>query len=156
MKFNEALLRINEAVLKKYSNAAFYEAQGFLVEVENENGKTVDGTIDTAQFRVVYNLMEQNKTVIGSFNEVGKVKFEVINEPWLEDIVTTPYVPMTAEDAIDFLVKKYGDNVVGEGPITLRHQLYPGEAEPRYFIGTLADLHTVNVYTGKIDVPAGE
>lgn len=154
MKFNEALLKINRAVMKEYPDAAFYEAQGYLVPSDSIGCK-VDGTIDKNKFKAVYSKYGENKTIIGSFNEDGSVKVELINDIWIEDIITTPYVSMSAEQAIEMLVKKYGNDAVSEGPITLRHQLYPGESEPRYFIGTIAALHTVNVYTGRIDVPAG-
>ena len=154
MKFNEALLELNLAVMKEHPEAAFYEAQGYLVP-NDSIGCNVDGTIDKTQFKAVYR-KPVNETVVATYDENGDIKIQVIKSPWLEDIVTTPYVPLLAEQAIEILVDKYGADAVTEGPVTLRHQLFPGEAEPRYFIGTLADLHTVNVYTGKIDVPAGE
>lgn len=155
MSFNEALLMVNLDVLKQYPSAQFYEAQGFLVPADGVEAE-VDGTIDASQFRVAYNFMDtdRQKTIIGSFNEDMTVKVEVINDIWCEDIVTTPYVPMTAADAIE-MINAQLDEQLEAGPITLRHQLYPGEAEPRYFIGSLDKLHTINVYTGKIDVPAG-
>ena len=101
MKFNEALLKINLAVLKKYPSAQFYEAQGFLVPRNDES--EVDGTIDTAQFRAIYNYIDEDrqKTIVGSFNGTLGIKVEVINDIWCEDVVMTPYVPMSAEDAIE-------------------------------------------------------
>jgi len=154
MKFNDALLTLNIAVMKKHPDAAFYEAQGYLVP-NDSIGCKVDGTIDPQQFKAVYR-KPVNQTVVATFDEEGKPTIEVVKSPWLEDIVTTPFVSLTADQAIEILVDKYGNDAVGEGPITLRHQLFPGEAEPRYFIGTIAKLHTVNVYTRKIDVPAGD
>lgn len=153
MKFNDALLKINLAVLTKYPSAQFYEAQGFLVP---RNGE-VDGTIDTAQFQAVYNYIddERQKTIIGSFDDDLNIKIEVINDIWCEDIIMTPYVPMEAEDAIEIINKKL-DEEIGVGPIVLRHQLYPGEAEPRYFIGTLKNLHSIKVYSAEVDANAGE
>lgn len=153
MKFNEALLKLNVAVMKKYPEAAFYEAQGYLIP-NDSIGCKVDGTIDPQQFKAVYR-KPVNQTVVATFDEEGKPSIEVIKSPWLEDIVTTPYPPLSIDQAIDILVKKYGNDAIGEGPATYRHQLFPGEAEPRYFIGTLGALHTVNVYTRKIDEPAG-
>lgn len=153
MKFNEALLKLNVAVMKKHPEAAFYEAQGYLIP-NDSIGCKVDGTIDKSKFRVVYR-KPINETVIATFTEDDKVNIEVVKEPWLEDVVMTPYVPLSVEQAIEILVKKYGVDGVGEGPVTLRHQLFPGEVEPRYFFGTLAALHTVNVYSLKVDVPAG-
>ena len=149
MKFNEALLKINLEVLTKYPSAQFYEGQGHLIPTDND---VVDGTIDTANFRVAYNFIDtdRQKTIIGSFNDDLSVKVEVIDDVWCEDVVMTPYVPLTAEDAIEMINKKL-DEQIGVGPITLRHQLYPGEVEPRYFIGSLAKLHSIKVYSGKID-----
>lgn len=150
MKFNEALLIINKEVLTEYPIAQFYEGQGFLVPTD-EFGK-VDGTIDTAQFKAVYNFVDEDrqKTIVGSFNDDLTVKIEVIDDIWCEDVIMTPYVPMLAEDAINMINAKL-DEEIGVGPITLRHQLYPGEVEPRYFIGTLNQLHSIKVYGGGID-----
>lgn len=154
MKFNEALLKINHAVLKKYPDAQFYEAQGFLLP---KNGKNVDGTIDTAQFLVAYNYVDasRQKTIIGTFNDDLTVNVRLVNDIWCEDVVMTPYVPMEAEDAIDRIENEL-DEELEAGPITLRHQLYPGEVEPRYFIGSLYNLHSIKVYSGEIDADAGK
>lgn len=156
MKFNEALLKINLAVLTEYPSAQFYEAQGYLIPTENI-GCNVDGTIDTAHFKVAYNYFEnrRQKTIIGTFNDDLTVNVKVVDDIWVEDIIMTPYVPITCDQAIEILCQKYGNDAVGEGPVTLRHQLFPGESEPRYFFGSINAVHTVNVYTGRIDVPAG-
>lgn len=152
--FNEALLKTNLEVLKKFPSAQFYEAQGFLVKKDSTD--ELDGTVYVEHFRVAYNFMDTDhqKTIIGTLDENLKVKIELINDVWTEDIVATPYVSMTAKDAIKILNSTL-DEKIESGPITLRHQLYPGEPEPRYFIGSLDRLHTVNVYTGKVDVPVG-
>lgn len=153
MKFNEALLKINLAVLKKYPSSQFYEAQGFLVPADGD----VDGTIDTAQFKAVYNYVDadRQKTIVGSFKDNLSVKIEVIDDIWCEDVIMTPYVPMNAEDAIRMIEEKLDEELTA-GPITLRHQLYPGEVEPRYFIGTIKQLHSIKVYSGEVDANAGE
>ena len=106
MKFNEALLKLNVAVMKKHPEAAFYEAQGYLIP-NDSIGCKVDGTIDKTKFRAVYR-KPVNETVIATFTEDDKVNIEVVKEPWLEDVVTTPYVPLSVEQAIEILVKKYG------------------------------------------------
>jgi len=155
IKFNDALLKINEEVLKKYPTAAFYEAQGYLIPTNNVGCK-VDGTVNEKTFKSVYTLRgDKPLTIFGTLNEDGTVKIEEIYDIWMEDVIMTPYVPLSAEYAIELLCKKYGNDVVGEGPIVLRHQLFYGEPEPRYFFGTFMDTHTVNVYTERIDVPAG-
>ena len=150
MKFNEALIKLNLAVLEEYPSAQFYEAQGYLIPSENVN-YNVDGTIDTAHFKVAYDYFGngRQKTIIGSFN------IKIVDDIWTEDIIMTPYVPITCDQAIKILCEKYGADIVKEGPVTLRHQLFPGESEPRYFFGSIGGVHTVNVYTGKIDVPVG-
>ena len=155
MKFNDALLKINLAVLTEYPSAQFYEAQGFLVPADGE----VDGSIDTAQFKAVYNYIDdeddRQKTIIGSFDDDLDVDIEVIDDIWCEDVIMTPYVPMNAEDAIE-LINEELDEEIGAGPITLRHQLYPGEVEPRYFIGSIRNLHSIKVYSAEVDANAGE
>ena len=77
-------------------------------------------------------------------------KSKKVNDVWCEDIVTTPYVPTTADQAINILKEKLGE--FKACPITLRHMLYPGEIEPKYFIGTFMDCHTVGVYSGQVDL----
>lgn len=153
MKFNKALLKINLAVLTDYPSAQFYEAQGFLIPTNGE----VDGTIDTAHFKAVYNYndSDRQKTIVGSFNDDLSVNIEVVNDIWCEDVVMTPYVPMEADDAIE-IINSQLDEEIGVGPITLRHQLYPGEVEPRYFIGTLTQLHSIKVYSAEVDADAGK
>lgn len=153
MKFNEALLKINLAVLKKYPSAQFYEAQGQLVPADGE----VDGTIEPSTFKVIYNYIDtdRQKTIVGSLNGTLSTKVEVIDDIWCEDVVMTPYVPMSAEDAIEMIEDEIEEELTA-GPITLRHQLYPGEVEPRYFIGTIHKLHSIKVYSGEVDANAGE
>lgn len=153
MKFNEALLKINLAVLTEYPSAQFYEAQGFLVPTNGD----VDGTIDTAQFKAVYNYVddERQKTIIGSFDDDLDVDIEIVDDIWCEDVIMTPYIPMDAEYAIK-LINAELDEEIEAGPITLRHQLFPGEVEPRYFIGSIKQLHSIKVYSAEVDANAGE
>lgn len=147
MKFNEALQIINAEVMKQHPLLGFYEAQGHLINTD----KGIDGTIDVDHFRVIYTDMKGN-TYIGTIKE-EKVDIQFIQEPWLEDIIMTPYISMDIEEAIKFVTKALGEHAVKPGPVTLRHQLYPGEGEPRYFFGTFNNCNTVNVYTGKVNDP---
>lgn len=142
--FNVALLELNAAVLKKYNLARFYEAQGYLTE-------NVDGSVVKEKFKVVYGLPEKDtmSTVIASYDSEGKPKVIKYNDIWCEDMVTLPYVPLEASEAINILKEKFGE--VKACPITLRHALYPGEIEPKYFIGTVQGYHTVGVYSAQID-----
>jgi hypothetical protein len=147
MKFNEALLMINAEMMKQHPLVGFYEAQGHLIPTDSG----VDGTIDVDHFKAVYTDME-NGTYFGTIKD-GKVNIEFIKEAWLEDIIMTPYISMNIEEAIEFATKALGEHAIKPGPVTLRHQLYPGEAEPRYFFGTFNNCNTVNVYTGKVNDP---
>ena len=147
MKFNEALSIINAEVMKQHPLLGFYEAQGHLIQTDNG----IDGTIDVDHFKAIYTDMKGN-TYIGTIKE-EKVNIEIIEEPWLEDIIMTPYISMDIEEAIKFVTKALGEHSIKPGPVTLRHQLYPGEGEPRYFFGTFNNCNTVNVYTGKVNAP---
>lgn len=139
--FNTALLEINAVVMKRFGQARFYEAQGQLTE-------NVDGTVSKEGFRVIYGLPD-NATVIGSYDKEGKVVVRKISDIWCEDIVTTPYIPLCCSQAIDILKEKFGE--INACPVTLRHALYPGEIEPKYFIGTHLGYHTVGVYSAQVD-----
>ena len=142
--FNVALEELNAAVMKRYSLARFYEAQGYLTE-------NVDGTVVKEKFKVVYGLPEKDSmsTVIAYYDSEGKPKVTKYNDIWCEDIVMTPYIGFPASEAINILKEKFGE--VSACPITLRHALYPGEIEPKYFIGTVQGYHTVGVYSAQID-----
>jgi hypothetical protein len=143
--FNVALMELNAAVLKKYSQARFYEMQGYLT-------KDGDSKIDMSKAKAVYGLPEKDtmSTVIASYDAEGKIKVIKYNDIWCEDMVTLPYVPLQASEAIDILKEKFGE--IKACPITLRHALYPGEIEPKYFIGTArGGYHTVGVYSAQID-----
>ena len=143
--FNVALLEVNAAVMKRYPQARFYEAQGYLT-------KDVNGQVESDSVKLAYALPEKDSvvTVIGTLDEEGKPKVKKVNDVWCEDIVTTPYVPMTADQALNILKEKFGE--FKAGPITLRHMLFPGEIEPKYFIGTFMDCHSVGVYSGQVDL----
>jgi len=143
--FNAALLEINAAVMKRYPEACFFEAQGYLTE-------SVDGQVKGESVKVAYGLPEKKETLIGTLDQEGKPKIKRVSDIWCEDIVTTPYVPLTAQEAIEILSSGFCGDVIKPCPITLRHMLYPGEIEPKYFIGTFMDCHTVGVYSRQIDL----
>jgi hypothetical protein len=153
MKFNEALLKANEVVMKKYPLAAFYEMQGYLVPNDGkvEGKPDVDGTIDEEHTLLVYCIPGTITTITATFDEEQNVVVKKISSPWCEDVIMTPYIGLTADMAIDLVVKELGSDAVSEGPITLRHCLYPGEIEPKYFIGSIHACHSVGVYSGNVD-----
>ena len=142
--FNVALQALNLAVIKKYPAARFYEMQGYLTDETN-------GQITEESAKAVYGLPEKDTicTVIATFDKDGKIVIKKYNDIWCEDTVTLPYVPLEASYAIEILKEKFGE--IKACPITLRHALYPGEIEPKYFIGTVKGYHTVGVYSAQID-----
>lgn len=142
--FNAALLEINAAIMKRYPEACFYEAQGYLTE-------SGDGQVKGESVKVAYSLPEKKETLIGTLDQDGNPKIKKVSDIWCEDIVTTPYVPLTAQEALEILKNGFGEDF-DSCPITLRHMLYPGEIEPKYFIGTFMDCHTVGVYSRQIDL----
>lgn len=147
--FNELVWKINEQVMANYPTFGFYEAYANLAEYDSTNY----GAIDPATLQVVYGDTEGMRTVIACVDEDWNVCYDVVDEPWLEDQQTTPYVPMDLMLALELLQNEI-DVVYEPGTfVVLRHQLYYREPEPRYFIGPLSALHTVNVYTGEIDAP---
>ena len=145
--FDELVWKINEQVMADYPTVGFYEAFSYLAEYDSTNY----GVIDPFKTMVVYGDTEGMRTVMASVDSNWMVQYEVVEEPWLEDMFTTPYVPMQLELALE-LIQKEVDVIYEPGTIVvLRHQLYYMEPEPRYFIGPIAFLHTVNVYTGEVD-----
>ena len=145
VNFNVALMEVNAAVMKRYPQARFYEMQGYLTN-------DVNGLIESESVKLAYALPEKDSvaTIIGTLDQEGKPKIKKVNDVWCEDFVTTPYVPITANQAISILKEKFGE--FSACPITLRHMLYPGEIEPKYFVGTFMDCHTVGVYSGQVDL----
>ena len=145
--FTELVWKINEQVMADYPTVGFYEAFANLAEYDSANY----GVIDPTTMVVVYGDTEYPRTVQVTVDTNWIVNYTVVDEPWMEDIYTTPYIPMQLEDALDLIENEIGI-VYGAGSIVvLRHQLYYKEAEPRWFIGPLSALHTVNVYTGTVD-----
>ena len=145
VNFNAAIDEIYVAVMKRYPLARFYEAQGYLTE-------DVNGDVKPDSVKLAFAIPDKDSvaTIIGTLDQEGKPKIKKVNDVWCEDFVTTPYVPLTADQAISILKEKFGE--FSACPITLRHMLYPGEIEPKYFVGTFMDCHTVGVYSGQVDL----
>lgn len=143
--FEEIIGIVIPIVNQKYPTYSFYEAGGTIKMNDSVVG------IDRNTFRLALGCMTKNASVVCTIKNDTLV-FQEYDEPWLEDIHMTPYVPVTLAQAIEEIQKHV--DLAPEGlPAVLRHQLYPGEAEPRWFIGTWSTCHTVNVYTFGFDVP---
>lgn len=150
MILNEILLKVHSDVVNQHPNAAFYEAQGMLIK--NDEGK-IDGTIERDTFLAAYCLIGNNQTIIAKIDEEGKTNIMTYASPWIEDRIMTPYVPLEVDDAIMLINKKFDKEVIEEGQVSLRFQLFPNEIEPRYFFGNFIKGHSVGVYSRLIDQP---
>ena len=150
--FSELVAIANLEILKNYPQGVFYEASALLAG--NENG-VVDGTVDRNTFRSVYGDPYVGMCTYMAVVENDTLKLAKIDEPWLEDIVTCAFVPLTVPEAIEIIQSKVDIAFTPKTPVVLRHQLYPGEAEERFFFGSAYDCHTVNVHSLKVDQPAG-
>lgn len=151
--FNELLMFADSNVVYDYPGFVFYEASAKLSKVDS---LAKNGVIDQSTFMAVYECFYgDQKTLEVTFDSVGNINYQVIDDVWVEDMVMTPYVPMDLYQAIN-LLEKDGIAVGAGQPVVLRHQLWFQEPEPRYFFGGVYDCNTVNVYTGIINQPLAE
>ena len=141
--FDENLMKIDSVVRHQYPDYAFYEAESHFVNEE--------GDINPQDMFAAYGKINDMGCLLATVQNDTLVLTKV-DENWLEDMFMTALVPMDSKLAVKLLKEKI-DVAVSGAPVILRHQLYPGEAEPRFFIGSIAKLHTVGVYTAELDTP---
>ena len=143
----EAIIaKIWPVVNAQYPEYAFYEASGSLKKLDNGNWG-----VDHNTFRVAYGCPFKNASVL-AYVENDTLKLMQVDEPWLEDVYMTPFVPCDLDLAIKTLQKVV--DLEPEGmPAVLRHQLFPGIVEPEWLVGSASGCHSVNVYSMKVDVP---
>ena len=137
------------AIHAAYPEYEFYEASGNLKKINLEN--TTWG-VDRNTFQIVFGKVNDNATVIGTIKN-DTLKLEQVDEPWLEDVHTTPFVSLD----LDYAIKKIQEAVDIEfkegSPAVLRFQLYPNINEPEFLIGHISDCHSIKVFSGKVDEP---
>ena len=150
--FNELVMFTDSNVMSDYRGFAFYEASANLSDIDSLAKK---GIIDQSSFMAVYDDLYAARTLQVTFDSIGNIRYQVIDSPWLEDMIMTPYVPLYFDQAIELLAKNNIEVSAGQ-PVVLRHQLWFNEPEPRYFIGNVSDCNTVNVYTNTINQPLAE
>lgn len=140
----EIIPQVRVYVAKNYPAFEFYELS-FVVKTLPENKIGVDH--NSVQF-AFGNPFKMECLVGAILNDTVKiVKYE---EPWLEDRYMTPYVPMDLDYAFKLLQEKI--DIAPEGVLgVLRFQLFPKISSPQYLFGTIADCHSVNIYTGVVD-----
>ena len=150
--FNELVMFADSNVMSDYRGFAFYEASASLSNIDSLAKK---GVIDQSSFMAVYDDLYAVRTLQATFDSLGNISYQVIDSPWLEDMIMTPYVPLYLDQAIELLAKNNIEVYAGQ-PVVLRHQLWFNEPEPRYFIGSVSDCNTVNVYTNTINQQLAE
>ena len=144
MKFNKTLETVNAMIMPLYPTARFYEAQGILDETNGEIQSTV------SEMTIVYSLVP-NKSIIVKVKGESNIDIDVINSPWLEDRVMTPYVSMSLEEAIDQI--KRADFSIKSHNIVLRHPLNPDCIVPEYILGdNKSGYVSVNIFTGDVQL----
>ena len=149
-EFSTLVHEINAEVAKNYPSYAFYEASAKLSNVDSLAQK---GFIEPETMMLAYGNVEGMSSLIVTVDSTFKLNFNEVAEPWLEDMFMTPYVPMTLDLAIQILQSEIDIAMQPGAPVVLRHQLWYCEPEPRFFIGSITSLNTVNVYTGEINQP---
>ena len=144
--FDANMMKIDSVVRHQYPDFVFFEAYGRFVDEE--------GNVDPKEMGAAYGCVTGIGAVVASVQNDTLVLTKY-DENWMEDMHMTPFCGMDAKFAVKLLKDKMDILIKGQ-PVVLRHQLYPMEPEPRFFIGTIATCHTVNVYTGTIDMPLGK
>ena len=137
------------AIQATYPEYTFYEASGNLKKI---NLQDVTWGVDRNTFQIVFGKINGNATVIGTIKN-DTLKLEQVDEPWLEDVHTTPFVALD----LDYAIKKIQEAIdveFEEGtPAVFRFQLFYSIYEPEYLIGDWRTCHSIKAYSGKVDEP---
>lgn len=145
MDFNKRLEILNTAVMALYPSARFYEAQGIMNVTDGDGVKPT-----VSEIKAVYAL-PINKTlmVTSGDNNPDTPVFEIIDSPWCEDKVMTPFVGMNLEDAFDQVGK--ANFIIEDLHVVLRHPLHPKYTRPVYIFGnSRSGGYSVDVVTGDV------
>ena len=139
LTFNEMVDVSQEKALSITPLAKFYEASA----TKKQNGiKSV--------FRGV-----ENSTILVEVTADGKIKSEVVNSPFLEDVVINLPIKMTLEEAEQLLLDAgYGTGVEGVADwsmVVLRRPLGPEETPALYIFTTSRGYVNVNTITGEVE-----
>ena len=142
----EMIQIVNPIIAKKYPTYVFYEMSG---TVKKEDGN-YGFDHNTVQF--AYGCTVKPATVLATI-ENDTLKIAEFDEPWLEDVFMTPFVPVSLDQAIKAIEGKV-DFIADGKPGCLRHQLfYVSEAtiEGEWLIGTASQTHSCGVYSLRVD-----
>lgn len=146
--WKDIIAKVIPAVNANYPEYAFYEASGTVKKLDDQWG------IDHNTFQAAFGNPFRVASVL-AYVQNDTLKFYQVDEPWCEDVYTTPFTPCDLDLAIKTLQKTI--DIAPEGsPAVLRFQLYPGIIEPQVIVGTIAECHTVNVYSLTVDQPLGD
>ena len=145
---DDIIAKVWPAVNANYPDYAFYEIEGTLKKLDDQWG------VDHNSFRMAFGNPFKVASVL-AYIENDTLKFYQVDEPWCEDVYTTPFLPCDLDTAIKTLQKTI--DIFPEGkPFSIRHQLYPGICEPQILVGTISECHSVNVYSLTVDQPLGD
>ena len=144
--FEEIIKVVVPAVNAQYPEYAFYEASGDLKKLGDKWG------VDKNTFRAAFGCPTKIASVL-AYVENDTLKFYQVDEPWLEDVYMSPYVPTDLNYGLEAIQKKVDVAFKDGDPVVLRHQLFPGCYEPELLVGTISTCHSVNVYSLIVDQP---
>lgn len=146
--WNEIIAKVIPAVNANYPEYAFYEASGTVKKLDDQWG------IDHNTFQAAFGNPFRVASVL-AYVQNDTLKFYQVDEPWCEDVYMTPFVPCDLDLAIQTLQKTI--DIAPEGrPAVLRFQLFPNIIEPEWLVGSIAECHSVNVYSLTVDQPLGD
>ena len=147
--WEDIILKVVPYINKNYSNYAFYEASGIIKKLDKGDVKY---GIDHNTFQIAFGCLDAPKSLVGVI-ENDTLKITLYDEPWLEDLFTTPYIGLSLTEALEKIESNI-DKVLEKQPVTYRHELYwKGDYEPKFFAGTISDCHTITAYSFEFDQP---
>ena len=129
-------------------NYEFYESSGKLTVNEDDTFG-----VDPKTLKFVFQNPKTMHCAICFVTDSGYIKIEKYDEPWMEDVYMSPYVPMGLNQAIEIITHQVDCKFFPGESFVLRHQMYSGEVEPRMFVGDMNNLHSVSIFSREVDKP---
>ena len=100
--WNEIIEKSVIAIQTAYPEYSFYEASGNLKMLADSTWG-----IDRSTFQIAFGKINDNATVLGHIIN-DTLNLEQIDEPWLEDVHTTPFIGMDLDYAVKAIEAKLG------------------------------------------------
>ena len=137
---------VNPIIAKKYPTYVFYEMSGTV-----KKDSTVYG-LNHNTVKFAYGCTVKPTTVIATIIN-DTLRIVEFDEPWLEDVYMTPFVPLSLDLACKTIGEKL-DFIPDGQPAVLRHQLYlisEATIEPQWIVGNFSSCHTCGIYSLRVD-----